>query len=148
MLRLIVTGSRKFTDAALIRQAIAAAREQYGPGLVVVHGAAPGADRLADKASRELGLAVDPNPADWTGPCRASCRPGHRRRRWSGSTYCPAAGVYRNQAMLDAGAGAVIAFLVDPEISPCDGTRDMMRRASNAGIRVEGYPEQYVRLEA
>jgi hypothetical protein len=147
MPRLIVTGSRKFTDAAHVRQLLAEARELYGPELVVVEGEAPGADRLARAAAYELGLAVDRVPADWTGPCRPSCKPGHRRRRLNGGRmYCPAAGVYRNQAMLEAGADAVIALLVDPAISPCDGTRDMMQRAQHAGIPVAAFPKEFASL--
>jgi hypothetical protein len=137
---LIITGSRKFTDRVLVREVVGRAYEVYGPGLVLVHGCAPGADRLADEAARALGLTCDPRRADWAGPCRPTCKAGHRRRRGDGSTYCPAAGVYRNQLMADLGADECAAFLVEPSISPCDGTRDMILRAERAKIPVSTYP--------
>lgn len=141
MPRLIGTGSRAFTDRALVFDVLAKAREVYGPDLIVVYGVAGrGADQLIRQASKALGLELDPHPADWTGPCRPACRPGHRKRRRDLSTYCPAAGVYRNQAMVDRGADACVAFLVEPSISACEGTRDTMRRAAAAQIPVTAYP--------
>ncbi|MFC1420767.1 SLOG family protein [Streptacidiphilus cavernicola] len=49
--RIIVTGSRAHTDRDLIRSALALARWDLGP-LIVVHGAAPGADSIASEWAR------------------------------------------------------------------------------------------------
>lgn len=140
--RVIVTGSRVWSDADAIGAALLEAWHdacQVGhDGIVVVHGAAPGADSLADLwaiGHRGLGVDRDPYPADWSqcGPeCRPECRPGHRRERRGGGEYCPTAGHRRNQAMVDAGALLCLAF----PIGESTGTRDCMRRAVAAGIPV------------
>jgi hypothetical protein len=137
--RILVTGSRAFTDAAMVTEALAAAIARLGPDLVVVHGAARGADELASVVAPGLGLTQERWPADWTGPCRPSCRPNHRNTRNDGSTYCPAAGTSRNQAMVDAGADLVLAFFA-PGYA-CRGTWDCVRRAEKAGIRVLRYSQ-------
>lgn len=133
--RVLVTGSRALADPAPVEAALRQALADLGPGLVVVHGnARKGADPIADYLARGLGLAVEPHPADWEGPCRPACRPGHRRAARGAGTYCPAAGNYRNQEMVDAGACRCLAFLVAASVSPCSGTRDAIRRAVGAGI--------------
>jgi hypothetical protein len=139
--RLLVTGSREFRDAQIVEGAILEAVRDFGRDLVVVHGDADGADALADEVAWRHGLEVDPRPADWDGLCRPSCKPGHRRTRRNGSTFCPAAGNYRNQAMVDLGAVVALAFLVPPDVSPCTGTRDCAWRAKDAGIPVRWYPK-------
>lgn len=79
-----------------------------------------------------MGRTTDPCPADWEGPCRSSCRPNHRRRRRNGSVYCPAAGNYRNQYMIDkGGVTKTLAFF------GASGTHDMMQRSRVAKIPVE-----------
>lgn len=138
-LRVLVTGSRRWTDAAAIETALLDcwhdALELGAPGIVVVHGAAEGADTDADRwALRHEGQGVgrDPRPADWTGPCPPECRPGHRKRRRDGSEFCPTAGHRRNQAMVDAGAAVALAF----QVGQSSGTADCIRRAEAAGIPV------------
>lgn len=133
--RLLVTGSRNFSDAALMAESLLSAIDDYSLGLevVVVHGNARGADRVADAAARKLGLLEpEPHDAKWNDPCRPTCRPGHRRPSPDGGTFCPAAGNYRNQAMVDLGADVMVAF----PLGASTGTRDAMRRARQAGIPV------------
>lgn len=135
--RIIGTGSRVFTHATAVESVLIEAVADFGQGVTVVHGHAKGgADALIDHIATRLGLTVERHPADWTGPCRATCKPGHRRVRRDGATFCPAAGNYRNQEMVDLGADLVLAFLVEPRVSPCTGTRDCARRAEAAGIPV------------
>lgn len=139
--RLLVTGSRSFTDAELMTESLLDAMNDYCLGLevVVVHGNAPGADRIAAAAARKLGLAVEPHDADWDGPCRATCKPGHRRPApRSAGTYCPAAGTYRNQDMVDMGADLLIAF----PLGKSAGTRDAIQRARAAGIPVRVFEDR------
>lgn len=118
--RILVTGSRLLTDAELVSRALAEAVADYGADLVVVHGAARGADTLADAAARGLGLAVERRPADWTALGRR-------------------AGVVRNAEMVRDGADLCLAFLVAG--AECRGTRDAMRRAEIAGIPVRVYEQ-------
>lgn len=124
-MRILVTGGREYADRAEVERKLRFAP----PWAVIVHGAAPGADSLCASVWEEWGGEVDPHPADWTGPCRESCRPGHRRLRPDGSTICPAAGVYRNSEMLESGVDFYIAF------PGGRGTADMVEKARHAGLK-------------
>lgn len=140
--RILVTGSRALTDAALVEDALAYAKARFSPRpIVVVHGGADGADELAHVLASTFGMTMERWPADWTGPCRDTCRPGHRRKRRDGTEFCPAAGNYRNQAMVDAGAELALAF----PVGKSTGTRDAIRRAEKAGIPVRVYEAGGVR---
>lgn len=124
-IRIGVTGGRSFDDLAAVERALA----QVPVDAVLVHGQAPGADTLCANWWKDQGRADDPHPAQWSAPCRATCKPGHRRQRADGSTYCPAAGVYRNQEMVDSGLDELIVF------PGGTGTADMVQRATHAGIK-------------
>jgi hypothetical protein len=124
--RVITTGGRKHDDSATVCEALFPVPRDA----ILVHGNAPGWDRLAAAVWRAWGGVDEPHPADWDGPCRETCAPHHRRFRFRGSDYCPAAGNYRNQEMADLGADECVA---GPGGS---GTRDMVRRAKAAGIPV------------
>lgn len=146
MTRVLVTGSRAFTARALLGDALDGVGFAHGfHGLLIVHGGAKGADSLADAWVRDnwdLGVRREVHEADWDAPCRDECRHGPRRRRRDGSDYCPTAGIYRNQLMVEAGADLLLAFLVPPTVSPCTGTRDAIRRAEAAGIPVRPIAQQ------
>jgi len=141
LLRVLVTGSRSWSDAEVIGGALLDcwhdAVQLGADGITVVHGDAPGADSIADLWAigyRGLGVLREPVPADWSA-CAPECRPGHRRRRRDGSGYCPTAGLRRNQLMVDRGAAVCIGFWR----APGAGTLDCMARAARAGIRVRGF---------
>jgi hypothetical protein len=107
-----------------------------GETTVLIQGGADGADRLAWEWSvarlpSEDSLQFD---ADWSGSCRPSCRPNHRKPKRDGSDYCPAAGVYRNTDMLIEGnPELVVAFSEHPLSS---GTANMVGQAKAAGLPV------------
>jgi hypothetical protein len=109
--RVIVCGSREWTDRALIHDTLAALTE-HGR-VVIVHGAARGADRIADEEARALGFDVEPHPADW--------------RR-----YGKRAGPIRNALMLSLGCSRVIAFWDGYS----RGTEHMIRIARESEARV------------
>jgi hypothetical protein len=109
-MRILITGSRTWTDTATIRAALA---EVWTPGNVLVSGAARGADALCAACWRHWGGDVEEYPADWRGPCAASCPPGHRRTRTGGWSYCPNAGHVRNLAMIQTGPDLCLAFIRD-----------------------------------
>jgi hypothetical protein len=90
-MRILVTGSRNWTDRATIENALT---EWRSPGAVLVHGAAKGAGRLTEAIWRSWGLPVEPHPADWD-------RLPHG-----------AAGPLRNRAMVLAGADVCLAFIL------------------------------------
>jgi hypothetical protein len=110
--RVIVCGSREWSDRAAIREALQAL---VAPGerVVIVHGAARGADRLAGEEARALGFDVEEHPADWR---------RHGRR----------AGLIRNEHMLSLGCSRVIAFWDGHS----RGTGHMIRIAREAEARV------------
>lgn len=149
--RLLVTGSRSWSDATRVWGALTALADQVD-SLVVVHGAAgTGVDMMAHRwvvrqqASGRTDVSEDPYPADWEAPCRAECRIGHRRPRRDGvGSYCPAAGDYRNQEMVESEPGIDACFAW---IAPCSqrgcrnrkphgshGASDCAQRAEEAGI--------------
>ncbi|AUV62018.1 hypothetical protein KIV63_gp26 [Mycobacterium phage SWU2] len=124
MRRVLVTGSRDWRDRHSVWNALHQELIQFPDGIVVVHGAARGADDIADRwawGMHQMGYPVRPedHPADWNGL-------GKR------------AGIIRNQAMVDLGADVCHAFPLEGSI----GTRHCMSRAYAAGIRVvnHGYP--------
>lgn len=129
MTRILVTGSRYWRDTEAIRIALA---EVWHPDAVLVNGYAKGADTLAYSCWRGWGGQTEAYPADWHGPCRAECQPGHRRPSSAARSICPAAGNYRNQRMVDLGADLCLAF----PLPDSRGTRDCIRRAEAAGIPV------------
>lgn len=151
--RIVVTGSRKWTDADGLREVLDnLAQSLHDDGftdMVVAHGAcypavdpatgrrpAKSADWLAhlwiELLPHPLPVVEEAHPADWDAPCRRTCRAGHRRPNKRGpGTYCPTAGNYRNQDKLVApGANAAAVFLLDDS----SGTTDCMRRLVAADI--------------
>lgn len=132
--RILVAGSRDWSDRAQLEWALGVAFRLWRPIVVVHGGCESGADRFAAEWADRAGIAVDPFEADWDN-CGPECRPGHRRVRGDGSGFCPAAGPRRNQAMVDAGARYVLAFLLPGS----RGTEDCVRRAKAAGIPVRRF---------
>jgi len=132
----IVCGSRDWVgdDGAtdVIGTVMTGVAQNFFSAVTIVHGDSIGADSDAAIAARLVGMEVEPHPADWRQDCRATCAPGHRRPQGD-HTICPAAGVYRNQDMIDAGADLVIAFSNHPLTR---GTADTIRRARIAGLPV------------
>lgn len=131
--RVLVTGSRDWSDAEAIDTALSAmargAAEGGYDGMTVVHGGASGADSLAQRWAslrRDAGQPVVPEP---------------HPARWSRGA---SAGMERNREMVDLGADVCVAF-----VGPCNrprcrrpkphdshGTAQCMRLAERAGIHV------------
>jgi hypothetical protein len=118
--RLLITGSRSWTDTRRIHGALDGVLAQMEPGetLVVVHGDNPaGADAIArrwvyvQRGATVRDVREERHPAQWGAPCRETCRPGHRRQHDPAGDYCPAAGNYRNAEMVAAGAGMCLAYI-------------------------------------
>ncbi|MGA5820894.1 SLOG family protein [Kitasatospora sp. NPDC094028] len=113
--RILVTGSRAWSDRAQLEWALGAALV-FRP-IVIVHGGCPtGADAMAAAWAQRAGVEVEAWPADWV-------------------RYGRAAGPRRNQAMVDAGARLVLAFLLPGS----RGTADCVRRAKAADIPVRRF---------
>jgi hypothetical protein len=128
-MRVIICGGRHYRGVSLIRTVVA----ELPPDTVVITGKGGNTDQLAHRFAAARGLATEEVPADWEAPCRADCRPGHRRRHPNGGgTFCPAAGNYRNQVMLDE-HGPVDEVIALPGGT---GTADMKWRARAADVPV------------
>lgn len=113
-MRVLVCGSRKYEDYNKIYMLL----KQLPYNITLVHGAARGADSLAEKAARKLDLTIERHPAAW-----------HK--------YGPAAGPIRNREMLDTNIDLVLAFRVEGVNSP--GTDDLTGEAKRRGIEVKEY---------
>ena len=85
------------------------------PRMVVIHGAARGADKLAEEAARAFGMTVEAHPADW-------------------ETHGKAAGFRRNAEMVSLGADLALAFY--KQGAGNKGTDHCARLAEAAGIPV------------
>lgn len=109
-MKVLVTGSRDWTDEAVIHQALSS----LPAGSSVIHGAARGADTIADRVAKSLGFAVRSYPADWP-------------------KYGKPAGMIRNREMLEKERpDLVLAF----PMPGSKGTWGMVRIARVAGVTV------------
>lgn len=117
-MRVIVTGSRRWTNAQRVYDALSEVYQRHGP-FTLVHGAcATGADLYAHQWFRVAGHALGV---------------GEIRYRAEWEKYGRAAGPRRNAAMVHAGADLVLAFPL-PGGSGTQGTMDLARRA---GIEIK-----------
>lgn len=140
MNRILLTGSRTWTDHRRVEEALDAVLA-LGP-MVLVHGACPsGADALAAEWAHRNGVPTEPHPADWdrcaqecpAHPHRIRKRPGDVDHPGVVDTYCPGAGPRRNKAMVDLGATVCLAFLAPGS----RGTRNCLKLARKAGIKTQ-----------
>lgn len=117
-MRVLICGSRGWSDPNPINAIIAGhdiLAEGAGEKLTVIHGDAPGADRLAGRLAKQWGVEVIKEPADW-------------------NRYGAAAGPIRNQKMLDEHQpGVIYAFRSRGKST---GTDDMIARGEAAGVPV------------
>jgi predicted polyphosphate/ATP-dependent NAD kinase len=111
-MRILVCGSRNYTDAELIRGILNIYRDDSP---TIVHGDCRGADSIADHAALMLGYDSERWAADWKKHGRA-------------------AGPIRNRQMLDSGVDLVLAFGVGR------GTSDCVGEATRRNIPVVRHP--------
>lgn len=116
-MRVLICGSRNFRDAKRIFHYLSGVAK----GTVIIEGEARGADTIVWVCCEILGLKYISFPADW-------------------SAYHKAAGVIRNQEMLEKGKPDLVLFYHD-NLDESRGTIDMITRADRAGIIVEEGPE-------
>lgn len=127
-LRILVTGSREWIDRAEIRDALDRSIAMFlakakDGNITVVHGAARGADTIADQHAESRGWVREPHPvlpADW-------------------DRYGKSAGHRRNAAMVAAGADVCLAFPLNWAYGQSRGTRDCVDLARAAGITTVVY---------
>lgn len=170
-MRVLVTGSRTWTNRGAVRGALDECLRVADTGLIVVHGAAgKGPDAMSalwveQWERKDAPVQAEAYPAPWQAPCRAECHPKHRRCQakmnqgigddhshvcsgrgehrphrclvcglaWEQAEYittCPAAGIYRNNAMVALGADMCLAFIMDAST----GATHCSDAAKRAGI--------------
>jgi hypothetical protein len=111
-MKLGITGGRDFHDEKYVTHALDFLHRTEPYGIThLIHGDAPGADRLAGRWAVANGVQVVICPANW-------------------KLLGNAAGLVRNQRMVELGPDAVMAFPGGA------GTADMTRRARKAGIPI------------
>lgn len=115
MKRILVTGSRDWTDIDTIRAALMN-EVIVGEQMLVVHGACAGADMLADRAARDFGWLRELYPARW-------------------NQFGKQAGFIRNHEMVNAGADVCLAFILNGS----RGSGHCARVAEAAGIPVKRF---------
>lgn len=121
-MRLLVFGSREWADEDFVRHVL----RRLGPGHELIHGAARGADTIAARVAAELGWNVRAFPARWNEEGRA-------------------AGVLRNQRMLDEGRpDGPRAHCFHDDLYGSRGSSDMARRCLHAGLNVRYHQHDIV----
>jgi len=120
--KVLITGSRDFEDGQVVLDAIASAKEWAGDEvLLVIQGAARGADTLAHIAATHLsGVLSVAVPADWANDGKS-------------------AGPIRNQAMLSLNPDVVLAFYKMGAANR--GTQNCVDAATALGIPVKVYQQ-------
>jgi hypothetical protein len=114
-MEIIVTGDREWDDKETIKKVLA--RFPHNKDTKVIHGDCRGADKMAAEAAEELGQEPIPYPADW-------------------GKHGKAAGIIRNQEMLDEHPDAYHVLAFHGRIHKSRGTKDMMMRSSKDGRAV------------
>lgn len=120
MVRVIVTGSREWSDPNAIRAKISDRLcDLPGDSLIVVgydekNDRPKGVDRFAYQEAQKLGLALETHPAEW-------------------EKFGKGAGFRRNTEMAQLGADLCLAF----HNGRSSGTKHMIEQAEKYGIPVE-----------
>lgn len=95
MIRVLVTGSRNWTDWITVRNALGEVFMGAQGPVTVIHGGARGADTIAASIARRWGAEVEEHRAHWR----------------TAGVYNPGAGLARNQEMVNLGADICLAFI-------------------------------------
>lgn len=111
--RVLVTGSRTWTDVEEVETQLSLAKMTHPGRMVVVNGMCPtGADRIAFEWAERNGVPTEKHPADWS--------------------QGPGAGPWRNQAMVDSRPDIVLSF----NRMESKGTEHCTAAAEAAGLKV------------
>lgn len=110
MFRLLVTGSREWTDMNAIVAEFAVVAQHEGKDVVLVSGGcSSGADAMCELLAKEIGWEVEVHPADW-------------------KTEGKSAGFKRNGKMVELGADYCLAFIMNESAGASDTARKAKAR--------------------
>lgn len=112
-MRLLITGGRNWDDLITMWSFLDDLHREMKID-VLIHGDARGADRMAGEWAETRGVPVEKYPAQW-------------------NKYGRAAGVIRNQQMLDEGNLDHVAVF-HKNLSESKGTKDMVNRCSKLNL--------------
>lgn len=112
-MKVIIAGGRDFKDYSLLKRVVNGLRKKLDEDIVIISGAAAGADKLGERYASEYNIKVLQFPADW-------------------DTHGKAAGPIRNKQMAEAG-DALIAFW-DGESR---GTKSMISLAKKHSLKIK-----------
>lgn len=119
-MRILVCGSRNFTDEELIERVLSKAKKLEQP-ITLVHGDCPrGADNIADRIARKFGWNIEKHPAQW-------------------DLHGKKAGFLRNAEMVNTGVDYCLAFTThngDEKISQGTSHTVNLARKKNITTRV------------
>lgn len=119
--RILVTGSRRWTDTKLLAETLTKAIKDHYSHVIIVHGGCPqGADALAELFAQRNNIPTEVHPAKW-------------------KIHGTRANFIRNQEMVDAGADLCIGFIMGASL----GAKHCVKAAQKAGI-----PTTTITLEA
>ena len=133
-MKVLVAGGRNYSNGIHLFATLDHLHADRGPIHCVVHGAARGADLLAEEWAKSREIPYRGYPAPW-----------HTHGEWCRCPFplpkvCKAAGAYRNDLMLRA--EHLLKPIDSQRITVCvafegaTGTADMVRRARAVGIEV------------
>lgn len=113
MFKVIIAGSRDFNDYGLLKRTLDyVLQNKVAEGIVIVSGAARGADKLGEKYAEEREYTIESYPADW-------------------GTHGKSAGYIRNEEMAKV-SDALVAFWDGKS----HGTNHMINLAHKHGLKV------------
>ena len=109
--RVLICGDRNYKDWVRIQEYLDTLQKRT----IIIHGGARGADSIAGNLATSLKMKVIKFPADW-------------------DKYGKAAGVLRNQQMLDEGQPSLVVYF-HKDLENSKGTKDMVTRAISSKIK-------------
>ena len=109
--RILICGDRDYKDWLKVQDYL----KTIPRTAIIIHGGAKGADSLAGNLATSLKMKIIKFPADW-------------------NKYGKAAGVLRNQQMLDEGHPDLVVYF-HKDIENSKGTKDMVTRAIDNKIK-------------
>ncbi len=121
MFRLLVTGSRDWSDVEVIATELQFVAGKYN-NVVLVSGHAIGADRIAEDIAVSLGWVVEIHEPDW-------------------KLHGQSAGFKRNTTMLDTDVQAVLAFHKDNSKGTADTIKKAKERKVPTRVLIEESPQ-------
>jgi hypothetical protein len=100
MFRLLITGSRDWSDKEVVVREMVLVARKFGQDVTLVSGnASKGGDAICESVAKDMGWVIERHPAKWN--------------RQDDGSFDRKAGFKRNKFMVMLGADACLAFIKD-----------------------------------